>query len=112
MQLRKRRHRRAFFRHGGRRIERSGARCRLPFRRETALNDVDLAIAPGEIHALLGPNGAGKTTLIRALCGLVTPQQGTEFTSGRVGLVPTGDRSFYLRISASRISAFSPVCMV
>jgi ABC-type multidrug transport system ATPase subunit len=41
-----------------------------------------------------------KTTLIRALCGLVTPQQGTVFTSGRVGLVPSGDRSFCLRISA------------
>jgi ABC-type multidrug transport system ATPase subunit len=70
------------------------------FGEKTALNGVDLAIAPGEVHALLGPNGAGKTTLIRALCGLVTPQQGTLFTSGRVGLVPSGDRSFYLRISA------------
>ena len=60
---------------------------------------VDLAIAPGEIRALLGPNGAGKTTLIRVLCGLMKPQQGTVFTNGRVGLVPSGDRSFYLRIS-------------
>jgi ABC-2 type transport system ATP-binding protein len=72
--------------------------CR--FGDKTALNQVELTIAPGEIHALLGPNGAGKTTLIRALCGLVTPQLGTVFTSGRVGLVPSGDRSFYLRISA------------
>jgi ABC-type multidrug transport system ATPase subunit len=72
--------------------------CR--FGEKTALNGVDLAIAPGEIHALLGPNGAGKTTLIRALCGLVTPQRGIVSTSGRVGLVPSGDRSFYLRISA------------
>ena len=72
--------------------------CR--FGDKTALDGVDLAIAPGEIHALLGPNGAGKTTLIRALCGLVTPQQGTVSTNGRVGLVPSGDRSFYLRISA------------
>ena len=72
--------------------------CR--FGDKTALNGFDLAIAPGEIHALLGPNGAGKTTLIRVLCGLVTPQRGSVFTSGRVGLVPSGDRSFYLRISA------------
>ena len=71
--------------------------CR--FGDKTALDEVDLAIAPGEIHALLGPNGAGKTTLIRVLCGLVKPQQGTVFTSGLVGLVPSGDRSFYLRIS-------------
>ncbi len=71
--------------------------CR--FGDKTALDGVDLAIAPGEIHALLGPNGAGKTTLIRVLSGLVKPQSGTVFTSGLVGLVPSGDRSFYMRIS-------------
>jgi ABC-2 type transport system ATP-binding protein len=71
--------------------------CR--FGDKTALNGVHLDIAPGEIRALLGPNGAGKTTLIRVLSGLMKPQQGTAFTSGRVGLVPSGDRSFYLRIS-------------
>ena len=71
--------------------------CR--FGDKTALDKVDLAIAPGEIHALLGPNGAGKTTLIRVLCGLTKPPQGTVLTSGRVGFVPSGDRSFYLRIS-------------
>ena len=72
--------------------------CR--FADKTALDGVDLAIAPGEIRALLGPNGAGKTTLIRVLSGLVKPHQGTVATHGRVGLVPSGDRSFYLRISA------------
>jgi ABC-type multidrug transport system ATPase subunit len=72
--------------------------CR--FADKTALDGVDLAIAPGEIRALLGPNGAGKTTLIRILSGLVKPQHGTVLTEGRVGLVPSGDRSFYLRISA------------
>lgn len=71
--------------------------CR--FGDKAALNGVDLSIAPGEIHALLGPNGAGKTTLIRVLCGLVKPHEGTVFTSGRVGFVPSGDRTFYLRIS-------------
>ena len=71
--------------------------CR--FGDKTALDEVDLAIAPGEIRALLGPNGAGKTTLIRVLSGLIKPQHGTVFTNGRVGLVPSGDRSFYLRIS-------------
>jgi ABC-2 type transport system ATP-binding protein len=74
-----------------------GAVCR--FGDKTALDGIDLTIAPGEIHALLGPNGAGKTTLIRVLSGLMKPQQGTVFTSGRVGFVPSGDRSFYLRIS-------------
>ena len=64
------------------------------------MDKVDLAIAPGEIRALLGPNGAGKTTLSRVLSGLMRPQDGTVFTNGRVGLVPSGDRSFYMRISA------------
>ena len=72
--------------------------CR--FDDKAVLNGVNLGISPGEIHALLGPNGAGKTTLIRVLCDLVHPEQGAVFTDGRVGFVPSGDRSFYLRLSA------------
>jgi ABC-2 type transport system ATP-binding protein len=37
----------------------------------TAVNNVDLTVAPGEVFGLLGPNGSGKTTLIRGLCGLI-----------------------------------------
>ncbi|WP_066569729.1 ABC transporter ATP-binding protein [Snodgrassella sp. CFCC 13594] len=36
----------------------------------TALNNVNLEVAPGEFFGLLGPNGAGKTTLISAMAGL------------------------------------------
>ena len=43
-----------------------------------ALKDINLDINKGEIIALLGPNGAGKTTLISAICGIVTPTEGTD----------------------------------
>jgi iron complex transport system ATP-binding protein len=47
------------------------------------LAGVDLAIRAGETVAVLGPNGSGKSTLIRALAGLVRPQQGRVTLAGR-----------------------------
>lgn len=42
-----------------------------------ALNDLDFAVAEGEVHGLLGPNGAGKSTTIRVLLGLLRADSGT-----------------------------------
>lgn len=47
-----------------------------------ALDHVSLRVEPGEIFGFLGPNGAGKTTLIRALCGLLSPQEGDLRVAG------------------------------
>jgi simple sugar transport system ATP-binding protein len=47
-----------------------------------ALDDVDLRLYPGEVHALMGENGAGKSTLIKALTGVYRVSAGTIVVSG------------------------------
>ena len=47
------------------------------FGKTTALADVQLSICKGEIFGLVGPDGAGKSTILKAICGLVIPEQGT-----------------------------------
>ncbi|MGZ4602674.1 MAG: ABC transporter ATP-binding protein, partial [Kineosporiaceae bacterium] len=42
----------------------------------TAVDEVDLAVRPGEIVAFLGPNGAGKTTTIDMMLGFTRPDAG------------------------------------
>jgi ABC-2 type transport system ATP-binding protein len=81
------------------------------FEKVRALDGISLSVRRGEIHALLGPNGAGKTTLLRTVCGLVDPEEGAVLVHGvgtsgapvavrrMLGFVPSGDRTFYLRLS-------------
>jgi ABC-2 type transport system ATP-binding protein len=49
---------------------------RKHFGKLAALDGIDLSVPAGMVYALLGPNGSGKTTLIRALVGLVKPDEG------------------------------------
>jgi ABC-2 type transport system ATP-binding protein len=52
------------------------------FGETTAVDGVDLAVAPGMVYGLLGPNGAGKTTIIRVLTTLLRPDAGTARVLG------------------------------
>jgi ABC-2 type transport system ATP-binding protein len=75
----------------------------------TAVDQVTLSVAPGEILALLGPNGAGKTTTVRMLAAILPPTSGQAFIAGysvteqaqevrrRVGLL-TEHPGLYLRM--------------
>jgi len=47
-----------------------------------ALDGVDLALRPGEVHALMGENGAGKSTLIKALTGVYAIDAGEIRVAG------------------------------
>jgi ABC-type multidrug transport system fused ATPase/permease subunit len=50
---------------------------------EFALRNVTLNIQAGSTVAIVGPSGAGKTTLIDVLLGVITPDSGTVFISGK-----------------------------
>jgi ABC-2 type transport system ATP-binding protein len=78
----------------------------------TAVNDVTLAVPPGQVIGLLGPNGAGKTTTIKMACGLIVPTAGTIRLNGydvgrqradavrQIGAVLEGSRNVYWPLSA------------
>ena len=53
------------------------------FKGFVAVNDVNLAVRRGTIHALIGPNGAGKTTCFNLLTHFLTPTRGQIFFNGR-----------------------------
>lgn len=52
------------------------------FKGFTAVNQVDLAVRRGSIHALIGPNGAGKTTCFNLLTKFLEPSSGTILFNG------------------------------
>src|SRR3979490_1935503 len=68
----------------------------------TAVQDVNLRVAPGQFFGFLGPNGAGKSTTIKMLTGLLAPSSGRIEILGldldsnpvegkrQIGVVPEG----------------------
>jgi ribose transport system ATP-binding protein len=49
-----------------------------------ALDDVSMAVYPGEVHALLGENGSGKSTLAKCMAGVHQPEKGEIIYRGAV----------------------------
>lgn len=66
----------------------------LSFGGLTALTEVDLVVARGEIRAVIGPNGAGKSSLLNIISGIYRPDR------GRVWI---GDREFE-RVPTQRLA--------
>ncbi|MCP4544500.1 MAG: ABC transporter ATP-binding protein [Chloroflexi bacterium] len=83
----------------------------------TAVDQVTLSVAAGEILALLGPNGAGKTTTVRMLAAILNPTAGQVFVAGydvtqnpqairrQVGLL-TEHPGLYLRMKGKEYLSF------
>ena len=61
-----------------------------------ALQNLNLALEPGQIVGLLGPNGSGKTTLIKLINDLLVPTEGRILIDGRAPGVETKKIVSYL----------------
>ena len=55
-----------------------------------ALDDVNLSVEEGQVHAIIGPNGAGKSTLLNCFVGRLVPDTGTVMFDGKslLGIKP------------------------
>jgi branched-chain amino acid transport system ATP-binding protein len=56
----------------------------------TAVDDLSLSLARGQLHAIIGPNGAGKTTFFNLISGLLPVTSGRVYFDGQdiTGLLP------------------------
>ena len=58
-------------------------KVRKVFPGTVAVDEVDFAVLPGEIHALIGENGAGKSTLMKMIAGSFNDYTGEIFLGGK-----------------------------
>src|SRR5215475_2920990 len=66
----------------------------------TALRDVNLRLAQGEVLGLIGDNGAGKSTLLKILCGFQQPTTGRIVLNGEEVALKSVDHARSLGIDA------------
>src|SRR5436309_11387343 len=66
------------------------------FGRQTAVEDLSLAVPAGSIYGFIGPNGSGKTTTLRMLMRILHPDRGRVRVLGEEALGAAHDRVGYL----------------
>ena len=62
-----------------------------------ALDNVSLAVKPGECLGVIGTNGAGKSTLLSIMAGISRPSSGTVKVEGRTTAILEANRPTTLR---------------
>ena len=85
----------------------------------TAVEDVDLTLEAGEIHALIGPNGAGKSTFVGMVSGRIEATRGSVRFEGRdISALPAHVRiragmayTFQITAIYARLSLFDNIAL-
>ena len=67
----------------------------------TALENIDLAVAPGEFVSLIGPSGCGKSTLLRVIGDLTPPTSGEVHVNGKPAPRARLDRDYGIVFQAA-----------
>ena len=61
----------------------------VKYGKNTAIEDINFKVKPGDYLGIVGPNGSGKTTLINSILGLISPSSGNIIINeGRLGYLP------------------------
>ena len=64
------------------------------FGRQTIWKDVSLTLPAGQINVMLGPSGTGKSVFLKALIGLIKPDEGHIFIEG-TDIATCSERDLY-----------------
>jgi NitT/TauT family transport system ATP-binding protein len=75
-------------------VELAGVTKTFPRGNITALENIELALRPGEFVSLIGPSGCGKSTLLRVIGDLVEPSAGTVAVNGKSAKQARSDRDY------------------
>ncbi|GFG69250.1 ABC transporter ATP-binding protein [Mycolicibacter senuensis] len=75
-------------------------RIRLSYTGPPVIDELSLAVRPGEVLVLTGPSGCGKSTVLRGLAGLLTPDRGRVLADGAAVATTSGDRAMVFQDNA------------